>query len=161
MGRHHGAGVQEPGVLPLNPCPEAREGGDLDELAEKLSGFKIAGTNAPKNVGTVGIIVTKPDGNDVMRRTLTMRRKRPGGRSRISAVRASSRGRSSSRGWAAATIGSEAVARPVRNMPERVFRGYRPDCCKISFKGFWAVSLALKVVFSDLRPAQGSRCSCG
>src|SRR4051794_28135125 len=26
---------------------------------------------------------------------------------------------------------------------------------EISFKGFWAVSLALKVVFSDLRPAQG------
>ena len=36
-----------------------------------------------------------------------------------------------------------------------------PTAVEISFKGFWAVSLALKVVSSHLRRSQGSRRSRG
>jgi hypothetical protein len=40
-------------------------------------------------------------------------------------------------------------------------KGTAQVAVEISFKGFWAVSLALKVVSSDLRRAQGSRRSYG
>jgi hypothetical protein len=43
-----------------------------------------------------------------------------------------------------------------REVIESVIRkGTAQIAVEISFKGFWAVSLALKVVFSDWRPAQG------
>ena len=43
----------------------------------------------------------------------------------------------------------------------RAKKGAAQVAVEISFKGFWAVSLALKVVSSDLRRAQGSRRSYG
>jgi hypothetical protein len=50
-------------------------------------------------------------------------------------------------------IAIEVVLEPVK--------GTAQVAVEISFKGFWAVSLALKVVSSDLRRAQGSRRSYG
>jgi hypothetical protein len=51
---------------------------DLDELSSKLSGFEIAGSNAPKNAGTLGILLSKTDGKVILRRTLTMRHEKAG-----------------------------------------------------------------------------------
>ena len=50
---------------------------DLDELAEKLSGFKIAATNAPA-LNITKIVISKPAGNGVMTRTVTMRQEKAG-----------------------------------------------------------------------------------
>jgi hypothetical protein len=50
---------------------------DLNELAEQLSGYKLTGTiTVARN--TVRILVTKPAGNGVLRRTLTMREEKAG-----------------------------------------------------------------------------------
>jgi hypothetical protein len=50
---------------------------ELDELAEKLAGFRIAGTSAVAR-NTVKILVTKPVGNSAVRRMLTMREEKAG-----------------------------------------------------------------------------------
>jgi uncharacterized lipoprotein YmbA len=60
-------------ILDQDLAPE-----DLDELSKKLSGFQFAGTNDPKSSGQLGIIVTKPEGTSVMRRTITMRHEKAG-----------------------------------------------------------------------------------
>jgi hypothetical protein len=50
---------------------------DLDELARKLSGYELAGTSAP-TVDITRIVATRPEGNGIVRRTLTMRREKAG-----------------------------------------------------------------------------------
>jgi hypothetical protein len=49
---------------------------DLDELARELSGYQVRGITPGGN--TVKIVVTRPAGNGVMRRTLTMRHEKAG-----------------------------------------------------------------------------------
>jgi hypothetical protein len=51
---------------------------DLDELAKKLDGYQFAGANVAKSSGQLGIIVTKPEGTSIMRRTITMRHEKAG-----------------------------------------------------------------------------------
>jgi hypothetical protein len=48
-----------------------------------------------------------------------------------------------------------------RGGPGRVIKGTAQIAVEISFKGFWAVSLALKAALSNLQPAQGLRRSRG
>jgi hypothetical protein len=50
---------------------------DLDELARQLSGFQITATAAPAG-GLIKVVVTRPDGNGVLRRNLTMRQEKAG-----------------------------------------------------------------------------------
>jgi hypothetical protein len=51
---------------------------DLDELAKKLDKYQFAGQNQPKSSGSIGIIITKPEGTSIMRRTITMRHEKAG-----------------------------------------------------------------------------------
>jgi hypothetical protein len=51
---------------------------DLDELAKKLSGYQISGSNVPKSTGIIGITITKSEGTSIMRRNLTMRHEKAG-----------------------------------------------------------------------------------
>jgi len=52
---------------------------DLDELAKKLEGFQIVGTNQPKSSGKLGVILSKPtnDGGQLIR-TVTARHEKAG-----------------------------------------------------------------------------------
>jgi hypothetical protein len=51
---------------------------DLGELAEKLSGFEITGTNAAAAGGIMNVVVTRPEGNGVVRHMITMRHEKAG-----------------------------------------------------------------------------------
>jgi hypothetical protein len=52
---------------------------EIDDLAKKLQGFRIAGENAPKSTGRLGIYIDKPtDEGSVMRITLTVRKEKKG-----------------------------------------------------------------------------------
>jgi hypothetical protein len=51
---------------------------DLDEFSKKLDGFQLAGNNEAKSSGQLGIIVTRPKGTSLMRRTITMRHEKAG-----------------------------------------------------------------------------------
>ena len=51
---------------------------DLDELAKKLDGYKMSGSNVPKSSGQFGVIVTKQEGTSTMVRTLLMRHEASG-----------------------------------------------------------------------------------
>src|SRR5262249_3392270 len=51
---------------------------DVDELAKKLDKFQIVGQNQFKSSGSLGIIITKPEGTSIMRRTITTLHERGG-----------------------------------------------------------------------------------
>jgi hypothetical protein len=52
---------------------------EIDDLAKKLQGFHIAGENAPKSTGRLGIYIDKPTAEgSVLRVTLTVRKEKKG-----------------------------------------------------------------------------------
>jgi hypothetical protein len=52
---------------------------ELDEVAKKLEGYQIAGENAVKSTGRLGIFIDKlADNGSVLRRTVTVRREKKG-----------------------------------------------------------------------------------
>jgi hypothetical protein len=52
---------------------------EIDDLAKKLQGFYIAGENAPKSTGRLGIYIDKPTAEgSVLRFTLTVRKEKKG-----------------------------------------------------------------------------------
>ena len=52
---------------------------EIDDLAKKLQGFHIAGENAPKSTGRLGIYIDKPTAEgSVLRFTLTVRKEKKG-----------------------------------------------------------------------------------
>jgi hypothetical protein len=52
---------------------------ELDDLAKQLDGFQVAGENAAKSTGSLGIIIHKPtDDGGYLSRVLTVRRERKG-----------------------------------------------------------------------------------
>ncbi len=66
-------------ILEQSLAPE-----DLDELAKKFEGMKIAGQNQAKSTGRLGIIIAKSAGNsgqqqgDIYTRTITVRKEKAG-----------------------------------------------------------------------------------
>ena len=52
---------------------------EIDDLAKKLQGYRVAGENAPKTTGRLGIYVDKrTDEGSVLRLTLTVRKEKKG-----------------------------------------------------------------------------------
>ena len=52
---------------------------EIDDLAKKLQGFRLAGENAPKSTGRLGIYIDKPtQEGSVLRVTLTVRKEKKG-----------------------------------------------------------------------------------
>jgi len=52
---------------------------ELDEMAKTLDGYKVAGENAAKSTGKLGIIIRKTQENgDTVSRTVTVRREKKG-----------------------------------------------------------------------------------
>jgi hypothetical protein len=51
---------------------------ELNALAKSLEGFQVAGTNAPKDSGHLGVMIQKMQGKDLLRRTLMMRKEKGG-----------------------------------------------------------------------------------
>jgi hypothetical protein len=52
---------------------------ELDDLAKKLQGFQVAGENAVKSTGRLGIFIDKPTGDGgLLRFTLTVRKEKKG-----------------------------------------------------------------------------------
>jgi len=52
---------------------------ELDDLAKKLEGFKVAGENAAKSTGRLGIIIHKPtDDGGYLSRVITVRKEKKG-----------------------------------------------------------------------------------